>query len=976
MKFVSIGMRTSNVDAPSSAANASGGAAFSEHLIGTSARTSAPATARLAFVPAALPTVTLAGMVVGNLVARGLVSGGVVMRIDGALRKADLGWSDVANALPDNAGPGIAIDLLNELNRIVLNNPGHEGSAVAKFLATAEPATLKNALKPRPIDWSTFTAPPAGGEQVNGRKPPSGVDLRDTPRLPGFHAPPASLPLVDGLRSAGAVGRVKAVAPPPQQKDWSDVRNDIAQRLVGAPPHLAPFQQGVIEEMLTTTLRAEPTGKRSFDRAKKWLDDLAVNSPKTLGQVFDRAQARYEGAIGSMLDKAVASTPYWMSGSLRGELARTLAFEQDKGRVGRAVEDVGRWMRNLSASPQLTGNLVTSVENRYVQKIGDSLDVLTSGAPEERHENLRAAIRRVLYEEVESGKVADDPLSALRWLANLPSSPNLLSSRILSREEEIANKGRVAPTYTQRLGAAVNEAPLVKAGESASNDPFERAEKAADEAFRRISTPSREATSFDEEMDGLTGSGQHATAALLSMRYHSATVRPGATRGVNASEGVSSADVNAFRNADPEVLAKGIRELASRGELPQLPPELRDAASQLLDEASGDPTYAENADIAAARGVLAALTRAGDAQPLLFEKMGRNILPPAADVAGALPPASPDTPSGVTTRGLNVEVDFPGPNGPWIGHKELGDTFHTLAALYALDPNYDGKINLLAPKPAEGKRIVEFMHSVLPKATIVVHSLPSTIPNDGSPEAERAREDFFRSVKADAPDRPALGHPFDATRTYGQQAVSDREVVARFRERLGTLATPSERADVVDFLRQADPTLLDPAVEKAIIFTRRSDDLTSGRDMSSEALVQLTDSLQKRGLTLVVMGPRPVEGLPEGAIDLTEHWKAVPGFAGQAALYDTLAGNGTRIVVGTMSGAVDFIHLSAELPVIEIGPAFRMGMWQDALGEDAFAVVDPGGGYDATSPDPTTRSFSPLIMERVEQLIDLQSTPR
>lgn len=972
MSLVSIRLDAPSLDVRHSAASASGTAVFADQLAGASARMSAPASARLdngastvlAFVPPALPVVTLGGMGVGSLVAGGFVSAGVVMRIDGALGKAGLGWGDVAKTLPDNAGPGMALGLLNELNRTVLNNPGREGPAVANFLATAKPATLENALKPPPVNWSAFTGPRAGSPQVAGGKPPREVDLRNTPRLSGFDAQPASRQLGDGLRSAGAAARAVPVAPPQQQKNWSDVRNDIAQRLAGAPPHLAPFQQGVVEEMLTNALRSEPPGERTFDRAMKWLDDLAVNGPKTLGQVFDRAQARYDGAIGSMLDKAVAGTPDWMSGPLRSELAQTLAFEQDKGRVGRAVEDVGRWMRNLSASPQLTGNLVASVENRYTQKIGESLDALTSRAPEERRENLRAAIGEVLSEEVEAGKVAADPLSALRWLSNLPSSPDLLSSRVLPREAERAGVGRVEP------GTHANAAPAAGAG-----DPFERAQEAAEEAFRRIGAPGPGSTTFDEEMDTLTGAGKHTSAALLAMRYHSATVQPGPTRGVNASAGVSSADLNAVRNADPEAVAQGVRELASRGELPRLPPELREAASQMLDRAASDPTNADNANIAAARGLLAAPPKSGGTSPLPFENSGRNILPPAADVAGALPPASPDTPGGVAPRGLNAKVDFPGPNGPWIGHQELGDTFHTLAALYALDPNYDGKINLLAPNAADGKRIVEFMHDVLPKATIVVHSLPSTIPNDGSPEAARAREDFFRTVKADAPDRPALGHPFDATRTYGQQAVSDQEVVSRFRERLGSLASPSERKEVTDFLEQTDPALLDPSVEKAIIFTRRSNDWTAGRDTSPEALIQLTESLQNRGMTVVVMGPRPVEGLPEGAVDLTEHWKTVPGFAGQAALYDTLAENGTRMVVGTMSGAVDFIHLSADLPVIEIGPAFRMGMWQDALGEDEFAVVDPGRGYDATSPDPAIRSLSPSIMERVEQLIDLQSPP-
>jgi hypothetical protein len=343
------------------------------------------------------------------------------------------------------------------------------------------------------------------------------------------------------------------------------------------------------------------------------------------------------------------------------------------------------------------------------------------------------------------------------------------------------------------------------------------------------------------------------------------------------------------------------------------------------------------------------------------------LLPPAPEARAALPPGRAGSPPGGRRgEGLAVAVEYPGPNGPWVGHNELGDAAHTMAALRALEAEgaYDGKINVLSEGRGDAARMVDLFSRVFPQSTVVVHTPPAHTGPAG-------RQTFFRSVKAHRADQPALGHPFDATRVLGQQQVSQPETMPRVRQFVDGLATTQEKAGVKQYLASVDASLLDAGVPKAIVALRGSTDgYGRSRNSSQESLVQMTDALAQRGLQVVVMGsPLPDMQLPAGTVDLTGHWRRVSDLPAQAHLFDQLAQHDTRVAVGNMSGILDLVHLSADIPVVEFGPGFRMKMWEDAFGEDQFAVIEPEG-YDATSADPAQRRFDESAMQRLGQLLD------
>jgi hypothetical protein len=326
---------------------------------------------------------------------------------------------------------------------------------------------------------------------------------------------------------------------------------------------------------------------------------------------------------------------------------------------------------------------------------------------------------------------------------------------------------------------------------------------------------------------------------------------------------------------------------------------------------------------------------------------------------------------------LATHVDYPGPNGPWVGHNELGDAVHTMAALLALDApgsRYDGEINLLSTGVDDARRLVDLFRRVFARSPVVVHTPPKT---PGRIDAGDDLETFFRSVKAHRADQPALGHPFDATRVLGQQQSQDAETMTRVRQVIDELVTPRERAEVKQYLYSVDADLLDASVPKAIVALRHSGDgYGMARNSSAESLQQMTDALQQRGLRVVIMGAAaPGMQLPQDTIDLTGHWRRVSDLPAQAHLFNQLAQHNTQVAVGNMSGMLDLVHLSADIPVIELGPGFRMNMWQQAFGADQFSVIEPAG-YDAAANHPAQRSFDSSAMKQLETQLDLMRANR
>jgi hypothetical protein len=230
-------------------------------------------------------------------------------------------------------------------------------------------------------------------------------------------------------------------------------------------------------------------------------------------------------------------------------------------------------------------------------------------------------------------------------------------------------------------------------------------------------------------------------------------------------------------------------------------------------------------------------------------------LPAAAEARTALPPAHAESPPGRGGGGLATDVDYPGPNGPWVGHNELGDAVHTMAALRALDVeggSYSGKINVLSTGVANAQRMVDLFSRMFVRSTVVVHTPPK---EPGQIDDSADRDMFFRSVKAHRADQPALGHPFDATRVLGQQQSQDAETMTRVRQFVDDLSTPQEKARVKQYLASVDADLLNANVPKAIVALRHSEDgYGMARNSSPESLQQMTQALQQRGLRVVVMG--------------------------------------------------------------------------------------------------------------------------
>ncbi len=339
----------------------------------------------------------------------------------------------------------------------------------------------------------------------------------------------------------------------------------------------------------------------------------------------------------------------------------------------------------------------------------------------------------------------------------------------------------------------------------------------------------------------------------------------------------------------------------------------------------------------------------------------------------ALPPATDATPRGETVRGLHVEVDYPGPQGAWVGAKELGDTLHTALALFSEHgARYAGKINILADDPLQSSRSKDLFQRLFPDASVVVHTPPNTA------DGRQAFETFFRQVKSGRPTEAALGHPFDATRIAGQNIVENPQVLENFREAL--INSVPENTDMLNavksYLGELDPRMLDDSVPKAIVFTRQDDGFTSSRNTSIESLTQTVNALQGRGLTVVVMGPNIGDMSSLGVIDGTEHWRRVTDFPSQGMMYQVLQENGVEVAIGQMSGAMDLIAFSSGIPILELGAPFRMGMLEEALGDSNFKVIDPGRGYNAASEGASEREYAPWVIEKIGQFLDGVSPKR
>jgi hypothetical protein len=156
-------------------------------------------------------------------------------------------------------------------------------------------------------------------------------------------------------------------------------------------------------------------------------------------------------------------------------------------------------------------------------------------------------------------------------------------------------------------------------------------------------------------------------------------------------------------------------------------------------------------------------------------------------------------------------------------------------------------------------------------------------------------------------------------------------------------------------------------VPKAIVVLRRSNDgYGKRRDSSIASAHQLIDLAFSRGMTPVLMGSAPI-GLevPCDVIDLTGHWRRVSDLPAQVQMLSMLAQANVGYALGQMSGLLDLIHLGAGIPVAQIGPQFRMGMWQDALGCARFRMIEPRA-YDANSAHRPRRRYDTQVMSELD----------
>ena len=364
--------------------------------------------------------------------------------------------------------------------------------------------------------------------------------------------------------------------------------------------------------------------------------------------------------------------------------------------------------------------------------------------------------------------------------------------------------------------------------------------------------------------------------------------------------------------------------------------------------------------------------------PTVFQEPARGpkakgrTLPFSPGVSGFLMQAREGVGPGQTKRGLGVEVSWPGPSGPWVGANELGDTVHTVAAAYAKGgKDYNGKFNVLATSEPQSTSTVNFLQTAFPKSVIIVHTPPQNLISDpGTFDIEG----FYRTVKSGPTNAEALGHPFDATRFYGQALADNLALPKDLRALLTGTPSQRDRQRVAVYLLLKHPDILNRSVRKGIIFARETDDGTASRNSTALSMAQIAKLYRDRGIMPVIMGP-PVShsaDLFQNDIHLSRHWKTISSLRLQAYMLDRMGKANTLVAFGQMSGALDMIKLSSNIRVTEIGPTFRMGMWQEALGNRHFAVIPPNRNYNALSLDPLDHVYDDETLHQIGLSLDRQ----